>query len=94
MSCVAEQKAVIVKSISAIVNHPRGANNAKRSTVTAITNCIDSTHHRLVRSTSTNGLHKGLITQGNAISDVKSAISALGIPNCVNSVTLTLVTRK
>ena len=94
MSCVAEQKAVIVNRINANVKNPRGAVSANNKIVKAITACITSTHQRLVRSTSTNGLQSGLTTHGKEISEVKSAICALGIPNCVNNVTLTLVTRK
>ena len=94
MSCVAEQKAVIVNKIRAVLKCPCGANHASNATVTAISSCITNTHHRLVRITSTNGLQSGLTTQGNAISEVNKAISLLGTPSCANSVTLILVTKK
>lgn len=94
MSCVAEQKAVIVNKIRAIVKCPCGANHANKATVTAIRICIVKTHHRLVRSTSTNGLQSGLTTQGKAISEVNKAISLFGTPSCAKSVMLMLVTKK
>ena len=61
---------------------------------TVIRACIASTHQRLVRSTSTSGLHKGLITQGRYSRLVYIARSALLIPILLNIVTETTFTMK
>ena len=84
----------IVKVPSSFGKAQPATARATPNIATAITACMTSTHHRLVRNTSTNGLHSGFSTHGKVMRLVKSAISPLGMPNCAKSVILTLVTRK
>jgi hypothetical protein len=56
--------------------------------------CIAMTHQRFVRIISTNGLHRGLITQGRYSNDVYMAISPFDIPIFVNIITEIVFTIK
>ena len=55
-------------------------------------NCIASTHQRLVLYKSTNGLHRGLMTQGKPSQLVYSPISVSVMPSCIYITTATVMT--
>ena len=77
MSCVAEAKAVMMNSTRVTVNRlmgvvpaaiaaasGRGNVSASSTNAPAMSSCMATTHHRLVRTMSTNGLQNGLTAQG------------------------------
>ena len=77
MSCVAEAKAVMMNSISVMLNmlmgvvpaaivasSGRGMDSVSRMNATDIRICMERVHHLLVLMMSTNGLQKGLMVQG------------------------------
>ena len=66
MSCVALEKAIRKKKNMVPWNqNPVLTVNATPAKAAPSSNCMDSTHHRLVLYKSTNGLHSGLITHGS-----------------------------
>ena len=65
MSWVAEAKATSQNTANVAWKKPAvGMVKAISASPMAIAACIVTTHHRLVRMMSTNGLQKGFITQG------------------------------
>ena len=77
MSCVAEAKAVMMKSSRVMVNRWMGVwpeamtaadgcgmVSVSRMNAALISSCMARIHHRLVLMMSTNGLHSGLMVHG------------------------------
>ena len=65
MSCVALLKAISQKKNSVPCSQKSvGMVNATPPNAAPMSNCMDTTHHRLVFTTSMKGLHIGLMTQG------------------------------
>ena len=88
---VAEKPLMAASEVAATECGRAKARAAKQITITV---CMASIHQRLVRTTSTMGLHRGLITQGRYSSDVSAASEALSMPRRLNMVTETTLTRK
>ena len=65
MSWVALEKAISQKNASDPCSQKSaGMVKATPASEAPISTCMVTIHHRLVRSMSTKGLHKGLMTQG------------------------------
>ena len=94
MSWVAEAKAAMVNRISERVKVESPALNPIRATVRAISSCMETIHHRLLRNMSTNGLQRGFIIQGSPIRLVIRARVPLSMPISLNITTDMVLTMK
>ena len=93
MSWVAELKASNQKKASdALKKNGCGIIKAMLANATAISDCMVTTHQRLVLMMSTNGLQSGLITHGRYSQLVYNAMSVLEIFIRLYMITASVIT--